>query len=196
MASETKPPKQPSSSTTTSTSTTTTHIGVLLLPPVQLLDLSAIDLLGMLSPSYLQACPLPAALIALAHPVRISYICASGADTLAALTASCSINVTHGLSSPEVQPGKLDVLMIPGPDPNGYPSSAEKAFMRGHANDPTCDVLTVCTGVKPAACAGILDGKTVTGPRALVGQWSKEFPEVRWVEKRWCRDGRVWTSGE
>jgi len=34
-----------------------------------------------------------------------------------------------------------------------------------------------------------------TGPRGLVGVLREKFEKVEWVEKRWTRDGNVWTSG-
>ena len=32
-------------------------------------------------------------------------------------------------------------------------------------------------------------------PRMLLGQLHEQSPETNWVEKRWARDGKVWTSG-
>lgn len=55
--------------------------------------------------------------------------------------------------------------------------------------------MTVCTGVIPVLRSGVLGQKTVTAPRLLIPGLEKEFPDVEFVEKRWWRDGKVWTSG-
>lgn len=47
----------------------------------------------------------------------------------------------------------------------------------------------------PAQLAGVLEGKTCTAPRFLIEQLNKEDPRTKWVEKRYVRDGKVWTSG-
>lgn len=43
--------------------------------------------------------------------------------------------------------------------------------------------------------AGIFQGKTVTAPRPMISELQKISPSVNWVEKRWARDGKLWTSG-
>jgi len=43
--------------------------------------------------------------------------------------------------------------------------------------------------------SGVLAQKTVTAPRLLIPGLKKQFPDVEFVEKRWWRDGKVWTSG-
>jgi hypothetical protein len=76
------------------------------------------------------------------------------------------------------------------------PSEEEAEFIRAH-HDSGTDILTVCTGIFPAGYAGVVEGKSVTGPRALVPELRKRFPGGKWTEKRWVRDdgGRVWSSG-
>lgn len=91
-------------------------------------------------------------------------------------------------------PGKIDILLIPGPDPSAVTSEAAKGFIRAHAEKGN-NVLTVCTGIYPAAEAGILEGKKATAPRALIGEFRKKFPGTEWVDRRWSRDGNVWCSG-
>lgn len=202
-------------------------IGVILLPPTQLLDLSPIDLFGMLTPSYLMDCHrgagLPMPLVKLGVPIDIHYISSAHQDpspsapnggvipspdtgpqtNLIELTASAHILSTASLTSPSVSPGSLSALLIPGPEPSIIPSDAEKAFIRAH-HDAGTDILTVCTGVLVAGYAGVLDGREVTGPRGLMGMLRKKFPNGKWVERRWVRDGgagkegkgEVWTSGK
>lgn len=43
--------------------------------------------------------------------------------------------------------------------------------------------------------AGLLEGKTCTGPRGMLEGLRNSNPEVNWVERRWVQDGKVWTSG-
>ena len=175
---------------------TSLTIGVLLIPPVQLLDAATIDPFGMLTPEYLNACGLPVHLTKLAIPVSIRYIAASGQGTQVETTSSASLPVTDGLKSPAVQPGKLDALLIPGPDPNLVPDEDVLSFIRAHKDAGKTAFLVVCTGSFPAGYAGLLDGKRVSGPRGLLPQLKKKFPAAKFVERRWERDGNVWSSGE
>lgn len=171
------------------------RVGVLLVPPMQLLDASPIDVFGMLTPEYLEACGLPAPLTRLAIPVSIHYIAASGPGTYASMTANTSLPVTDSLSSPAVQPGQLDTLLIPGPDPNLVPDDDVLTFLRAHKDADQTDFLVICTGSFLAGYAGLLDEKTVTGPRGILDRLRKKFPKAKFVEKRWERDERLWTSG-
>jgi transcriptional regulator GlxA family with amidase domain len=43
--------------------------------------------------------------------------------------------------------------------------------------------------------AGLLRGKTATAPRFLLPLAKEMSPDTNFVEKRWCRDGKLWTSG-
>jgi transcriptional regulator GlxA family with amidase domain len=174
---------------------TSLRVGVLLVPPVQFLDTSVIDPFGMLTPEYLDVCGLPEPLTKLAIPVSIYYIAASGPGTSAPMTSGASLAVTHSVSAPEVQPGQLDVLIVPGPDPNVVPEGEVLAFVRKHKEVNQTDFLVICTGSFVAGYAGLLDGKTVTGPRGLLDRLRKKYPAAKFVERRWERDGRVWTSG-
>ena len=56
------------------TSTSPLRVGVLLCGPVQLLDLAAVDLFGMLTPEYLRACQLPDQLVSLGPTIEFRYI--------------------------------------------------------------------------------------------------------------------------
>lgn len=77
----------------------------------------------------------------------------------------------------------------------GYvPNEAELAFIR-KAYDQCSAFLTICGGFDAPLRAGLFEGKTVTAPRFLLDMLRKESPGVKWVEKRWARDGKLWTSG-
>ena len=43
--------------------------------------------------------------------------------------------------------------------------------------------------------AGLFKGKTVTAPRFMLDQLRQNDSSVNWVEERWHRDGKLWTSG-
>ncbi len=183
-------------SSSSATMATSLRVGILLIPSMQLLDASPIDAFGMLTPEYLDVCGLPAPLTKLAIPVSIHYISASGPGTYASMTASASLPVTDSLDSPAVQPGQLDALLIPGPDPSLIPDEDVLTFLRAHKKAEQTDLLVICTGSFIAGYAGLLDGKTVTGPRGLLDRLRKKFPLAKFVERRWERDGRLWTSGK
>lgn len=74
------------------------------------------------------------------------------------------------------------------------PNEAELSYLR-KAHDECSAFLTICGGFIPAQKAGILAGKTATAPRFMIEQLRKEDPRTNWVEKRWVRHGKVWTSG-
>lgn len=179
-------------------------IGVLIQPTLQILDLASVDLFGMLSTSYLDDCPLPAPLRALAHSnLKIHYISALGSGGLQKCTADVVIQCSDPLDSPELAPGLLDVLLVPGPDPGYVPSEDERAFIKRHFDSQQARkrgtvILSVCTGIFAVAYSGILDGEIATGPRGLLGDLRKKFPKTTWEEKRWVESGkgRIWISGE
>jgi hypothetical protein len=212
-------------------------IGVLLFDDVQLLDLAAVDLFAMCSKEYLRACDLPAPLVARGLDQIIVYYISSGgpedaaaspwqeARTKAAAggaftapagakllpatpTLNLSIALTHNLTSPEVAPGKLDILLVPGPHPKMVPSEAEKQFMQSHAAEKDTDMLVICTGIFPMGRAGVLDDRECTGPRPLVDmQLRKLVPNAKWRDDvRWAVDrnragpdgkprAELWTAG-
>ncbi|PGH14261.1 hypothetical protein AJ80_06001 [Polytolypa hystricis UAMH7299] len=188
------------------------RIGVLLAYPVQLLDLSSVDLFAMASKSYLSSCNLPSSITSLAIESEIYYIGPSTTTTSSSsssptnktsarfttCTANASLQTTHHITSPSLRPGNLDILFIPGADPNLIPSTDVCDFISAHyANGHGATVLAVCTGVIFAGYAGVIKGKRVTGPRMLVGGLKGKFPDAKeWVSGvRWVRDGKVWTCG-
>lgn len=77
----------------------------------------------------------------------------------------------------------------------GYsPNEAELSYVRKAWNECSAFV-TVCGGVEVPRLAGILEGKTATGPRLFLNSLRQRSPGVNWVEKRWVQDGKLWTSG-
>jgi transcriptional regulator GlxA family with amidase domain len=172
------------------------RVGVLIVGSAQFLDASPIDLFGMCSTEYLTACRLPQPLLNLGIPVDIHYISDGEPGSLVELTANAKLQITDSLASLDVQPGKLDTLLIPGPDPNVVPEQSYLEFIQAHENAGQTDFIVICTGAYPAGYAGLLDGKKITGPRALVSDLQKKFPRGKYTDRRWERDGRLWSSGK
>lgn len=71
---------------------------------------------------------------------------------------------------------------------------AELAFIRKSYQECSA-FLTVCGGVEAPLWAGILEGKTATAPRFLLTELRGRAKGTQWVERRWARDGKLWTSG-
>ena len=171
-------------------------MGVFVPGNTQLLDLAAVDILGMASKEYFQSITfIPQRIHDLAPNVSISYI--APGKTIP-MTSDGVLRATHDLSHPDVQPGKLDVLLVPGPDPEASFDKEALRFLRLHAEAPETDVLSVCTGVLICAAAGITKGKKVCGPRGMQGELRKKYPGTKFVgeEYRWIQDGNLWSSGE
>lgn len=81
------------------------RIGVFVPSKVQLLDLSPIDLFGMLDPQYLTECQLPAPIVKLGVPSTIHYISTQDNGPYITLTASAFLKVTKTIEDAGVQPG-------------------------------------------------------------------------------------------
>ena len=171
------------------------QVGILAFEAIQFLDASPVDLFGMLTREYLEACQLPSPLVELGQQVDFHYISAGGSGTVVSMTSNAGLQITAGLEDEAVKPGKLDILLIPGPDPRAATPDAYKRFLKGHADHGTT-ILSICTGIIPAGRSGILNGKRVTGPRALLPTLRKQFPEAKWEDKRWMKDGNLWCSGK
>ena len=43
--------------------------------------------------------------------------------------------------------------------------------------------------------SGILAGRTATAPRGLLPILQADFRGVKWEDKRWANDGKLWTGG-
>ncbi|KAM0285816.1 hypothetical protein ACHAQH_001278 [Verticillium albo-atrum] len=88
----------------------------------------------------------------------------------------------------------LDVVLMGAHSPAYNPNDAELACIR-KAYAASSAFLTICGGFMAPLQAGVLDGRTVTAPRFALEQLRKTSPSSTWLEKRWVRDGKLWTSG-
>jgi transcriptional regulator GlxA family with amidase domain len=158
--------------------------------------MACVDFFAMMGHDYLVYLKeLPTSLTDLAPDVSISYVgLADAVDT----TAGTKIVTTHRVGDGEVAPGKLDIVLVPGPDPFAEWGDDVKGWLRAHADSPGVDVLCVCTGIFLVGDAGLLKGRTACGPRGLQDVIRKKYEGVKLVgEKyRWVQDGNLWTSGE
>ncbi|KAL2184571.1 hypothetical protein L209DRAFT_774548 [Thermothelomyces heterothallicus CBS 203.75] len=179
----------------------TIRIGVFIPTECQLLDMACVDVFGTMSHEYfaLLGDMVPAPIANLAPSVQIFYISTVQPGELIGTTSSARIACTHHLSDPAVQPGQLDIVLVPGPDPTTDFSKLTEAtdWLAAHGARPETDILCVCTGIYLCGAAGLLKGKRASGPRGLQRDLATKFEAVQWVgeELRWVRDGNLWTSG-
>ncbi|KAL8720473.1 MAG: hypothetical protein Q9225_002661 [Loekoesia sp. 1 TL-2023] len=168
-------------------------VGVFLVESgTQFLDVVPIDMLGMLHPGYVRVVAGSVGQPSLAGKgldIEHYFINETG-ESLNQMTGGFKIEITHSITTCP----PLDILLIGGPPPDYRPSPATQQFLQKQYQHVQA-FLTVCTGCIPALFSGILDGKTATAPRGMIPMLKKEAPHVKWVEKRWARDGKVWTSG-
>ncbi|KAI0444594.1 ThiJ/PfpI family protein [Xylaria telfairii] len=173
-------------------------IGVYIPGGVQLLDLACIDVFHMMSSEYLTAIPmLPKHIIDMAPSVQIFYITSPEAKPMVLLSADLNIRATHDITDAEVQPGELDIVLVPGPDPSSTWEKPVLDFLAAHSKRETTDVLSVCTGILLCGAAGLLDGRRASGPRGLQDMIKQRHPTVKLVgdKYRWIQDGNFWSSG-
>lgn len=142
---------------------------------------------------------MPKVIIDLAPSVEIHYIGSVKAGETIKLTSNETIVATNRFSDPEVAPGKLDIILVPGPDPTTKFPEDSIAWLRAQGDTPGVDILSVCTGIFICGQAGLLRGKNVCGPRALQDMIrAKGFGEKALLgdKYRWIQDGNFWSSGE
>jgi putative intracellular protease/amidase len=175
------------------------RIGVFIPNGAQTLDVACIDVVGSMSHAYFSGMSnmLPRHLIAIAPEVSIVYITSPKMGSLVPLTSSMTLKATNFYTDEEVRPGELDIVMVPGPDPNATFEEEALEWLRGHSSTRGVDILCVCTGIFLCASAGIVDGKSASGPRGLQDLLKKKFPKVELVgeNQRWAQDGNFWSSG-
>lgn len=173
-------------------------IGVFIPNGAQFLDVACVDSLGVMSKTYLGAIPfLPSHVTSLAPDVSIYYISSPEQGPEIKLTSGAVIKATHTYADDEVAPGKLDIIVVPGPDPTEKFAEGGLKWLREQAGTKGVDVLSICTGLFICASAGIADGKRASGPRGLQSMLKERFPDVKLVgdKYRWVQDGNFWSSG-
>ncbi|KAI4146507.1 MAG: hypothetical protein LQ341_002059 [Variospora aurantia] len=168
-------------------------VGVFLVEAgTQFLDIVPVDLLSMLEKHYLNSVAQMAGqpeLGANGFEMEYFFINETGKSPNQ-MTGGAKIEVTHSITTCP----PLDILIIGGPMPNYRPSAAVTQFVQTQHKHVRA-LLTVCTGFLVALHSGIFDGKKATAPQGMLAGLKDEAPQVKWAEKRWVRDGKVWSSG-
>ncbi|KAI0022274.1 class I glutamine amidotransferase-like protein [Xylariomycetidae sp. FL0641] len=179
---------------------TTLAVGVFIPADCQLLDAASVDIFGTLSHEYLA--PLMGAGIlpsASAPSVTVYWIGGAADKQPIPMTSKCRVLPTHHFSDPEVAPGKLDIVLVPGADPTLGPAPADAVdWLKRQGETPGVDVLSVCSGLLLCGQAGLVRGRRACGPRDLQDFIrSKGFGEKELVgdRLRWVQDGNLWSSG-
>ncbi|KAI1420618.1 class I glutamine amidotransferase-like protein [Xylaria sp. FL1777] len=176
------------------------RIGVFIPTDCQLLDAAGVDIFGSMSYEYLSllGAMTPQVVLDSAPSVQIHYIGSVQAGEKIPMSSNQSVVATNHFSDPEVAPGKLDIVYVPGPDPRAeFPEGATEWLSKQAATEGV-DILSVCTGIFLCGVAGLLKGKNVCGPRALQGALKERGfgpASMKGHELRWIQDGNFWSSG-
>lgn len=94
----------------------------------------------------------------------------------------------------------LDILVVPGPEPDLQPPPGFIEFIQKRYADPQLKaLLMVCTGSILVAHSGILDGRQVCSNKFILRDMSVKGTlnrNVKWVgDRRWILDGKLWSAG-
>ncbi|PMD37917.1 class I glutamine amidotransferase-like protein [Hyaloscypha variabilis F] len=157
----------------------------------EILDVAPIDIFNALTKKFVHNFPehvLPEHLRAQALDFEFHWVNETG--KAAHLTAGGIINPTDSFATCP----PLDIVLMGAHDVGYNLNDAELAFIR-KSFDECVAFITICGGFLAALQAGLLEGKTATGPRPMLDGLRQMAPGVKWVEKRWVRDGKLWTSG-
>ncbi|KAI1075218.1 class I glutamine amidotransferase-like protein [Whalleya microplaca] len=172
----------------------TIHAGVILLnAETEIMDVAPIDFLYGLSHSVVDGMPdevCPPNFKAQAIDLQIHWVSEKGKATNSQLTSRISLTPTDSF---ETCP-PLDIVLMGAEAPGYVANEAELAFVRKSWEDCSA-FLTICGGMTTPLKAGILEGKTATAPRFWLPVLRQQAPGTDWVEKRWARDGKLWSSG-
>ncbi|KAI0460204.1 hypothetical protein F5B21DRAFT_136343 [Xylaria acuta] len=176
------------------------RIGVFIPKDCQLLDAAGVDIFGSMSYEYLSVLDqmMPKVVIDSAPSVEIHYIGSVQAGESIPMTSNQTIVATNHYNDPEVAPGKLNIVYVPGPDPYAdFPEGALE-WLRKQGATEGVDILSVCSGIVLCGAAGLVKGRAICGPRGLqdyIKQKGYEPKSMRGHELRWIQDGNFWSSG-
>ncbi|KAI1101112.1 ThiJ/PfpI family protein [Jackrogersella minutella] len=178
----------------------TVRIGVFIPADCQVLDAASVDIMGSLSHKYMTMVSriVPQAVVDLAPLVDVHWIGTVAGGKPMLLTSNQSVIATDHYGDAAVAPGKLDIVLIPGPDPFASFEAGPLAWLKAQFDTPGVDILSVCTGIFVCGDAGILKGRTACGPRGMQEMikakgWGQK--ELVGHKYRWVQDGNLWTSG-
>ncbi|KAG5986676.1 hypothetical protein E4U43_005401 [Claviceps pusilla] len=159
----------------------------------ELLDVAPIDIIAGMSKTFTKDLPdalMSATLKEQALDMDFLWVSETGSAARNSLTSGLTMTPTHSFEDCPT----LDIAII-GAHRYGYtPTEKEVNFVR-KTYASCAAMLTICGGIAVPLQAGILSGKTATGPRFELDMLRTLAPGVKWVERRWVRDGSLWTSG-
>ncbi|KAI9154943.1 Protein RTA1 [Paramyrothecium foliicola] len=172
------------------------RVGVVLLGGyTEFMDIAPIDFLYQISTHFLKAWNwddafMPPELKNQAVDFQFHWVTESGTANSGKLTSCAVINPTDSFESCP----PLDIVLYGAHGIDYQPNEAELAFARKVWDDCSA-FITICGGIEVPLQAGILKGRRATAPRGFLGRYRELAPGTEWVEKRWERDGKLWTSG-
>ncbi|RAK98746.1 class I glutamine amidotransferase-like protein [Aspergillus ibericus CBS 121593] len=88
----------------------------------------------------------------------------------------------------------LDIVII-GAGQIGYQATATEIDYLRKCYAECSAFLSICGASDSLLATGILQGKVATGPRFSLSLFRQMAPGTTWVEKRWVRDEKIWTTG-
>ncbi|KAB2573615.1 putative dj-1 family protein [Lasiodiplodia theobromae] len=164
------------------------HAGVILTRGVtEMLDVAPFEFFAWVDKESLQKFKFPAAMVEEGMDIELHWVTEDGSP--APMRSGAEIKPTDSFASCP----PLDIVLMGAHDVSYQTSETEKAFIR-KAYEQCSAFLTVCGGVLALLEAGLLEGKTATGPRMILDMMRKNAPLVNWVDRRWVRDGKIWSS--
>ncbi|OAA79337.1 hypothetical protein LEL_02823 [Akanthomyces lecanii RCEF 1005] len=163
------------------------HIGVILTKgTTEMLDVAPVELFTWMDKKSLQFLNFPPEMIEEGIDVVMHWINEDGQP--ASMKGGAKIVPTDSFKT---APG-LDIVLM-GAHGAYQTSETEKQYIRKAFQDCSA-FLTICGGIYPLLEAGLLPGKTVAGPRVLLEMSKGMAPDVEWADRRWVRDGKLWSS--
>ncbi|OAA53191.1 ThiJ/PfpI family protein [Cordyceps fumosorosea ARSEF 2679] len=169
------------------------RVGVILLKGIaELIDVAPVELFRHVSHEfvdYLPSSAVPAQLKPQAHHFEYHWVSEAGSKSLMKGTSGSTIVPTDSFKTCP----PLDIVII-GASGASNPSPAELQFLQKSYNDSSA-FITTCFGMLGPLKAGLFDGKTATAPSFFLDELRATNPNTTWVDKRWARDGKLWTSG-
>ncbi|KAJ6079648.1 hypothetical protein N7467_009401 [Penicillium canescens] len=166
------------------------RVGVILFNTLtEHLDVAPVGYFSSISREFLKTVPLPDELKKGAPDFTFHWVNEDG-KTPGKLTENMETTPTDSFASCP----PLDIAIVGAMSFNYQATEAEIAFLRKTHDDCTA-LLLVCAGFQPALVAGLLEGKTATAPRPFLATMKQSAPGVNWIQKRYVRDGKIWTTG-
>ncbi|KAM3426508.1 hypothetical protein MY4824_009940 [Beauveria thailandica] len=163
------------------------HVGVILTKgTTEMLDVAPVELFSWMDKKSLQFLNFPPEMIEEGIDVVMHWI--NEDKEPAAMKGGAKIIPTDSFKTAP----QLDIVLM-GAHGAYQTNEAEKQFIR-KVFDNCSAFITICGGIYPLLEAGLLQGKTVAAPRLLLEMSKGMAPDVDWVDRRWVKDGKVWSS--